>query len=865
MVILLLPLVAQSQWREDFSDGDFTSDPTWVGNTADFMVTPGNTLQSNNSVNNSQFYLSTPSTLATVAQWEFFLSLTFNTSSVNYADVYLTASASDLSAATTSGYFLRIGNTTDEISLYRKEATGSITKIIDGVDGITNNNNNTLKIKVTRDAASQWVLFRDITGTGNAYVKEGGVTDATLTTSAYFGILIQQSTATFFRRHYLDDISVQSYTPDLTPPVIQSITVTNANTIAVLFNEALDTVTSQPVTNYFVDKGVGNPVAVLPDPLQPALVRLSFAVSFTGGTPYQLTINGVKDLSGNSLANGVAGFTYIAPYVAKAFDVVLHELMADPLPTVGLPNHEWIELRNTSNRPVNLKNWRIADVSGQSGPFPERLLLPDSFVIVCAASAVGAMAMYGRALPVSNFPSLDNNSDQLWLTSAEGRLIHAVSYTNEWYRNALKKDGGWSLEMVDARNPCSESNNWKASTDSRGGTPGKTNAVTAHNPDNIAPRLLHAYTTDSINIELVFDEPLDSSIAATPARFTISNGIGQPVAATPVPPLFNRIALRLGNALTRNQVYTVTTSGVTDCTGNTIGNQRTARVGLAATAAMADIVINEILFNPPPEGSDYVELYNNSNKIIDLRQTYISNRNSSGAISNITPISATPRLLFPQDFCVITENTDWLSAVYILQNREAIATVPSLPSFNDDKGAVLLLNAQGEITDELNYTDKWHFKLIDNKEGIALERIGYSTATQRPDNWHSAASSAGYGTPGYKNSQYRVNEMVQGTISVSPEIVSPDNDGQDDIATIRYTFPEAGYVANITIFDATGRPVRFLQRNALCGTSGSFNWDGLGEKQQRLATGVYVVFTEVFNLKGMRKQFKLPLVIARRN
>jgi len=106
---------------------------------------------------------------------------------------------------------------------------------------------------------------------------------------------------------------------------------------------------------------------------------------------------------------------------------------------------------------------------------------------------------------------------------------------------------------------------------------------------------------------------------------------------------------------------------------------------------------------------------------------------------------------------------------------------------------------------------------------------------------------------------------LQGEIKISPEIVSPDNDGQDDFATVEYSFPEPGYMAGIVIFDAAGRPVRYLQKNALCGIKGNFRWDGLGEKGQRLATGVYVVFTEVFNLKGNRRRFKNVIVLARRS
>jgi hypothetical protein len=214
---------------------------------------------------------------------------------------------------------------------------------------------------------------------------------------------------------------------------------------------------------------------------------------------------------------------------------------------------------------------------------------------------------------------------------------------------------------------------------------------------------------------------------------------------------------------------------------------------------------------------------------------------------------------------VITEDPPVVKVAYITQNPAAFIAVASMPSFIDTEGDVIILNAQGAITDELKYTDKWHFKLLDNKEGVALERIDYNAATQQQDNWHSAATSSGYGTPGYKNSQYRINDEVKGEVSLSPEIVSPDNDGQDDFATISYKFPEPGYVASITIFDATGRPVRYLQRNALCGVSGSFRWDGLREKNQQLASGIYILFTEIFSLNGKRKQFKKTIVLARRN
>jgi hypothetical protein len=555
----------------------------------------------------------------------------------------------------------------------------------------------------------------------------------------------------------------------------------------------------------------------------------------------------------------------IKAQIPNRFDIVITELMADPTPQVSLPNNEWIELRNVTNTPFNLAGCRLGDAGGQSGAMPNFILQPDSTVIVCTGSAVAAMSAYGTTIAVTGFPSLDNTGDVIYLRSAQNKILHTVSYTDAWYGNELKKDGGWTLEMIDTKNPCSGAANWKASTDSKGGTPAKKNSVDGINADGTAPQLLRAFATDSVNITLVFDEPLDSTKAALNTAYTLSDGIGTPQLVIVTAPVFDKVSLKLNTPLLRGKVYTITVSNtVTDCKGNSIGNKNTTRLGLSEQADSLSLIVNEVLFNPKSNGTDYVELYNRSNKIIDLKQTYIANRNSAGVISNIKQLSTDNYLLFPQDFIVATEDPAIIKRDFITKNSDAFVAVPAMPSYNDDKGNVVILNAQGAIIDELAYDEKWHFKLIDNREGVALERIDYNAATQLQDNWHSAATSVGYGTPSYKNSQYKINDGVQGSIAVTPQIISPDNDGLDDFATIVYNFPEAGYVANITVFDAAGRAARYLQRNALCGITGSFRWDGLGENTQPLIPGIYIVYTTIFNLQAKQKHFKQTIVVARK-
>ncbi|MEO7523059.1 MAG: lamin tail domain-containing protein, partial [Ferruginibacter sp.] len=671
---------------------------------------------------------------------------------------------------------------------------------------------------------------------------------------------VKQSTASFFQKHFIDDIIVGDFVPDVIPPIVQTFTATSANALDILFNEPVEQLSSELPANYVVDQGVGSPVTAVRDLTNNALVHLTFGGNFPINSNLQITINGVSDLSGNATNNLVGTFSYFVPAVPQQYDVVIDELMADPDPQVSLPNLEWLELKNTSSADINLLGWTLVKPTGASGPMPSYLLKKDSFVIVCTSSAVPALSAYGNVISVTSFPSIGNTGDLISITSPQGTVIHSVNYTDNWYQNQLKKDGGWTLEMIDTHNPCSGITNWKASEDPSGGTPGRKNSVDAINPDQTSPKLLRAYNTGDLTVTLVFDEPLDAIKAAVITNYMISDGIGAPILAVPVAPLFDRVKLTLSSPLQPGKTYlVVAASSLTDCGNNGISALKdTARVGLAAaTVENFDIVINEILFNPTPASNDYVEIYNRSNKILNLKN--VSLANASGFVH----LSTEDYLFFPGDFMVLTASKDLVLHDYVANDLYAFIEL-STPSYNDDAGDVRLLNEQGNIVDQVIYLDNWQFPLISNDEGVALERIDYNAPSQNAANWHSAASSVRYGTPTYRNSQYRIDAGVQGQITIDPEVFSPDNDGRDDFATINYNFPEPGYVANITIFDAVGRPVRNLERNALSGIKGYYRWDGLDEKNNKLPIGIYIIYTEIFNLQGKTKKFKNTIVLARK-
>lgn len=550
--------------------------------------------------------------------------------------------------------------------------------------------------------------------------------------------------------------------------------------------------------------------------------------------------------------------------VAKRFDLVITELLADPSPSIGLPAYEFIELKNISPVTISMRNWKISDGNSTAVINFNYLLQPDSFLIICPVAAVNLYSVFGTTLGVSGFPSLNNEADIISIYSPEGLIINAVGYTDAWYRNDLKAVGGWTLEMIDPKNPCGGSSNWGASINNKGGTPGANNSIDGINRDDQPPALIRTYTIDSVTIVAVFDESLDSAQAANSNNYRLNNAPGSIQSASPLPPLFTEVQLRLNNILKAETVYPLTINNVNDCAGNSIGVMNSAKAGLPLTAGLRDIILNELLFNPKTDGYDYVEFYNRSNKIIDCKQLFAANKNSTGAIINIHQIIPVSFLCFPGEFIVITENIKWLKQNYAVKVPGQLIQMNQLPSLPDDKGTIVVMNFQGKVVDELSYEQNWHFPLIDNKEGVALERINYDEPTQEKTNWNSAASTAGFGTPTIQNSQFRADLQLQAQISVYPKIFSPDNDGIDDFATIHCTLTQPGYVATISIFDAAGRVVKSLVRNATVSSTGIFRWDGLNDQQQRLPTGMYIILTEIFNLQGKTKKFKNVVTLGRR-
>ena len=188
LLLLLLPAFAHAQLRDDFTDGNFTANPAWTGDATSFQVAAQQLRSNGPAVTGTAIQLSTPSQASTGTVWEFWANLKLATSSGNLADVWLMASQPDLKSTVNSGYFVRLGGTDDEVSLFRKDSTRAAVLVIDGLNGtLASPTNNLVRVRVTRTTANRWTLERDLTG-GRAFVAEAAQpTDATYQRSVAVG------------------------------------------------------------------------------------------------------------------------------------------------------------------------------------------------------------------------------------------------------------------------------------------------------------------------------------------------------------------------------------------------------------------------------------------------------------------------------------------------------------------------------------------------------------------------------------------------------------------------------------------------------------------------------------------------------
>ncbi len=363
--------------------------------------------------------------------------------------------------------------------------------------------------------------------------------------------------------------------------------------------------------------------------------------------------------------------------------------------------------------------------------------------------------------------------------------------------------------------------------------------------DTTGPKLLSA-DNHSKNIQLTFDEKVlvdDANIYLTPdAHFEVTSE-------------HHQIILTFDTLI--NGTYQLWLHGVKDSLENVSDTMFEFDYVNLHYPKRGDILINEVLFNPFTDGVDFVELYNNTSKHMILNGNMARVKDSS--ISDHKELDST--ILAPLAYMAFSSDTTKLKTYH--PNAMNLKQVYALPPMNNQEEVVVLLDSGLMIIDSIYYHEDFHFQLLDDFEGVSLERIYFNKLGTDSDNWHSASSDVGYATPGFQNSQFQKGKTAETKFSLRSDVISPDGDGVDDLLHLLYSVPK-GWVLNGYVFTASGHFVHHVFSNKTLSTSGYLNWDGILNDGSKLPIERYILYIEAFDLNGELSRVKIPFSVVAR-
>ena len=864
VIFLLLLINAGAQVEDHFDDGDFSGSPAWSGDNSDFNVNAAGQLQLNAAMAGNSF-LSVPANLNILdsCEWRFYIRLNFSPSSSNYARVYLSSDQADLQQPL-NGYFLQFGESlsNDAIELFRQNGT-TVTSVCRAQNGLIANAFS-VGVKIVRNNTGSWILAIDYSGGTNYNIEATGA-DATFNNAAFIGVNCVYTSGNV-SRFYFDDFYAGPEIPDTVLPFITKVSAESDSLLSVTFSEKMDTISLNDINNYTVDNGVRLPSFIFPDSLDPLKYYLRFSISFHLGVTYTILFSGLKDLNQNLLVDNTRNFVYFPVEEAQLNDVVFSEIYFEPSSLSPLPNSEFIELYNRKDSSILISGWKISD-GISDGLIPSFRLGPLSYVVLYSVNDSAEFLSVPNALAVVSFPILNNDvGDRLVLSDANGELINELKFNDEYYHDNHKNNGGWTIERIDPDFTCKNEYNWKASSSNAHGTPGLINSVNGKFSDSSSPFALNVFLIDSSTVLVIFSEAVSEGTEdISNYRITgVDGNIFGPSSAIKLND--DSVELHFSFPFTIGTYTLQISSLIKDCPGNAFETNHKIRFGFPENAEPKDILINELLFKSFDGGNDFLELYNSSQKIIDLKDWIIAEADFNGPtqIKDNASITRSHRLMFPGDYLVLSEDEKKVKSFYTCNDAYAFLNVSSMPDFNSDRGRAIIFDQNGNEMDAFRYSDDMHFQLLAETKGISLERLSIKETNDKSINWHSAAATAGFATPGYGNSQRLDLLTDDGEVSIGMEIFSPDNDGYNDVLAIHYNFPQAGTVLSLNVYDCNGQPVRTLLSGETVSNEGMIFWDGLTDDHSMARGGIYILLARSFDLNGNDQAIKKTCFLTRR-
>ncbi|MBD3617806.1 MAG: lamin tail domain-containing protein [Gracilimonas sp.] len=557
--------------------------------------------------------------------------------------------------------------------------------------------------------------------------------------------------------------------PDVTAPELLSIQRPADDQIQLSFSERLKESTARDSTNFTLSAdGLSEPIPALQSATlaTPSSITLQYEFdlpSEPSGTAYELSVANQTDIFGNTAVEIPLSFFVILYATADSADVFITEFMYSP--ATGFT--DFIEIFNPTDSAYNLQDWTYNDNAGNARAISdsEFTLAPNSHAVLAPDSTIAkSFPNITLADMGSRFANLNSTTpDDIVLRNQSGTLIDSLTYAPSWGGREV------SLERRSIDVPPLFQENWGESPSDNFATPGAPNEI---QPDTSPPEIASLTVLNDSTFRMIFSERIQPEPAENEANYTLLEPEGLPSA----PPLLesveflapDTVIISFQNALHKQEQgseYGLITEGQLDIFGNVASILEDSFFLIdIAQADSGDVVINEFIYDPGAEFSEFIELHNSSDKNFDLRDWTFNDNTGTRLVITNTSVE-----LVTGSYVILAPDSTIIS---LFPDRPIIVMGNKFPALNNGSDDIVIRDQSGILIDSLTYFSEW------GGDKVSLERRSPAAPSYYRENWGDSPSNE-LATPGAANQIQPDNNP--------PEIINAFTTSSD---SIQITFSE---------------------------------------------------------------------------
>ena len=531
-------------------------------------------------------------------------------------------------------------------------------------------------------------------------------------------------------------------------------------------------------------------------------------------------------------------------YHVNSFDLIFNEVMYDHASSTGyLKAGQYVELFNRSDHPIDLEKIVLL-VGDEFVDLPPFELSSKHYVVLMEDSMLHDE--YNQVLMIPQWKNLPQSKGVLGLMCKEV-LIDQLSYDKVFFEDNFKRNGGWAIELESPDYHCCLSEGWRFAENTIGGTPGYVNSLLSVNEKEDLKLEQVCFVNDSqimldynIKLPLLYFDTEDFNVELE--LQTVMRDSDH----------LNRMVLTFDEKMIHGKVYDLEVKAVSACHSFTKKEDVICHFGIPQIPDKGDVIVNEILSEAMVTVGDFIEVYNLSNKIVDLSELLIGEFDESEKLMDVYEISKKKALLLPKDYLCLTKDESEVTNSYFLNDAAGanLLELPSIPSLSAEGGHVGVVNRSGTVIDLVHYEASWHSDLLGSTKGVSLERIYFSAGSSDPKNWASGVFDTGYATPGVKNANVRnegTKSISQGELYLVSSFVNVKEALGNHMLKVAYDTGVQGYALTGYLYDAYGVKMGLLCEHLALGSSGELGFD-LGELSGwNLKPSVYIIHAEAIH------------------